>query len=42
MIADAYAEWRGDWASATFGGDDAKKEAYKASSPVETRTSCQA
>ena len=30
MVADAYAEWRGDWASATFGGDDAAKDTYKA------------
>ncbi|CAE7624424.1 GSTP1 [Symbiodinium pilosum] len=33
MVADAYAEWRGDWASATFGGDDAAKDTYKATIP---------
>ena len=32
MIADAYTEWRSDWAAATFGGNDAAKETYKASS----------
>ncbi|CAJ1359055.1 unnamed protein product [Effrenium voratum] len=33
MVADAYAEWRGAWASATFGGDAAAKETYKATVP---------
>eukprot|EP00439_Symbiodinium_sp_Y106_P068571 s531_g11.t1 len=30
MIADAYTEWRSDWAAATFGSNDAAKETYKA------------